>query len=210
MKKKLFALLLAGALVASIVGAPAVAKKSKLKPVPTNLYLHGDNPVQEVGIPDTWVNGLTMKMDPTEPAAGAPDSLFVTNYVGGPNTTCSGNGLLPVWKGDIKGKVTGDVTVTLHTIATPATKLNVELFPDGTGGCESDLGSTGYIPPAAAASVDVTPGPGVTTVTFKNVNFKMQGWLIMQLSIADNPHPGQVRVLYDSTDYASSVELTVK
>jgi hypothetical protein len=203
--KKLMALVAAGVLVASFAG-PATAGKAKK----VSLYLHGDNPAQETGMADAVANGLLMTMDATKPAAGAPDSMFVTNYVVGPNTACSGNGLLPVWRGAIKGTATGDVTVTLNTVATPATQMNVELFPDGTGGCDSDLGSTGYVPPAAAQVVDVAPGPAVTKVTFKNVKFKMIGSLILQLSIANGPHPGQVRVLYDSADFASSVQLSVK
>jgi hypothetical protein len=176
---------------------------------PTTLYLHGRQPVGEAEMPDTWVDSNWMSMDSTKPADPAPKSMFVTNYVGGPNTQCSGNGILPVWKGLVSGTATGTVTVTLNTVATPAAKLNVELYPDGAGGCESSLGSTGYIPPAAAQVVDVAPGPGVTTVTFKNVKLKMIQSLVLQLSII-SPSPAQVRVLYDSASFPSSVQLTLK
>ena len=152
--------------------------------------------------------GSFMPADSTKPSAAEPKSMFVTNYLVGPNTACSGNGLLPTWRANLKGTVRGDVKITLHTIGSPAAPMNVELFPDGAGGCESDLGSTGYMPPAAAQTVQVPPGPGVTEVVFEDVNFKVLGSLVLQLSIPGGPaNPYQVRVLYDSSSFASSIEL---
>jgi hypothetical protein len=204
MKKSIVIMLVLGLIAGAMAFAPAQAGKKKA--VATTLYLHGRAPVGEADLPDTWTSSLWFAMDPTEPADPTPKSMFVTNYVGGPNTACSGNGLLPTWKGALAGAVKGDLTVTLHTVATPATALNVELFPDGSGGCDSDLGSTGYAPPAAAATVDVPPGPGVTEVKFENVNFKAAASLVMMLSIGNGPHPGQVRVLFDGADYGSKIE----
>jgi hypothetical protein len=206
MRRTIMALLAIG-LVAGSLAAPASAGKAKAKK--TTLYLHGTETLGEAALTTTWLDGMLMKMDGSKPGGDPPKSMFVTNYVGGPNTQCSGNGLLPVWKGDMAGTVKGTVTVTLHTIATPATQMNVELFPDGSGGCESDLGSTGYTPPAEAQVVEVAPGHAETKVVFKNVNFKSEAWLILQLSIANNPHPGQVRVLFDSADFASNVALSI-
>ena len=204
MKKMIAVAVSLGLMAAALAVAPAQAGKKKA--VKTTLYLHGTQPAGELELPDTWVNSLWFPMDTTEPSGAAPKSTFVTNYVGGPNTACSGNGLLPTWKGQLAGAVKGDLTVTLNTVATPATSLNVELFPDGSGGCESDLGSTGYAPPAAAQTVDLAPGPAVTEITFEDVNFKAGAWLVMMLSIGDAPHPGQVRVLYDAPGYDSKIE----
>jgi len=206
-RKSLVVALVLGLLASALAVAPAQAGKKKKKPVETTLYLHGTQQAGEAELPDTWINSLWFPLDTTEPSGAAPKSMFVTNYVGGPNTACSGNGLLPTWKGNFAGTVKGDLTVTLHTIATPATSLNVELFPDGSGGCDSDLGSTGYAPPAAAQTVDVAPGPAVTEVKFEDVKFKTGAWMVLMLSIGNGPHPGQVRVLYDAPGYDSKIEL---
>ena len=203
--KKMIAVAVSLGLLAGAFALPAEAGKKKA--VPTTLYLHGTQELGEAGVPDAVASNLWMTMDSTKPAGATPKSMFVTNYVVGPNTACSGNGLLPTWRGQLAGTVKGDLKVTLHTVATPATTLNVELFPDGSGGCDSDLGSTGYAPPAAAQAVEVAPGPAVTEVVFEDVNFKAGASLVLMLSIADAPHPGQVRVLYDSPDYGSMIEM---
>jgi hypothetical protein len=204
--KKLFVIALLVGLVASAIGTPAIAAKKKKKPIKMTYYLHGNDVVGE-----TYLNAeqTYMKMDSSKPTGSEPKSIFVTNYVVGPNTACSGNGLLPTWQGLVAGSMTGTLTVTLHTVSTPATKLKVEVFPDGTGGCDGGaLGNSGYVPPAAVSSVDVAPGPAETKVVFKNVKFKTLGHMLLQLSIDPAPlptGPQQVRVLYDTADFASSV-----
>ena len=191
-----------------VFGAVASAEAAKAKPKNVTLYLHGVQPFGEADLPDTWVSSAWYTMDPTKPSDATPKSMFVTNYLVGPNTACSGNGLLPTWRGALSGSVKGDVTVTLHTIGSPAAQMQVDLFADGTGGCESDLGSTGFVPPVASAQVAVPPGPGTTEVVFEDVNFKTQGSLVMMLSIPGAPaNPYQVRVLYDGADFESAVEL---
>lgn len=200
-----------------IVGALALPAEGKKKPAPvaTALYLHGSQPAGEAELPDTAVSSAWMAMDSTKPTDAAPKSMFVTNYLGGPNTKCSGNGLLPTWRGPLAGTVTGNVTLTLHTVASPAAQLKAELFPDGTGGCESAFGSTGYVPPAASAIVDVPPGPGTTEITFKHVKFKSVASLVLMLSIptttvgpATPGEPVQVRVLYDGSGFESGLKLS--
>jgi hypothetical protein len=205
--KRFFVLFLAlGLIVGSIATADA---KKKAKPVATTLYLHGTSDVGEADLPDNVSGGLFMAMDTTKPSAATPKSMFVTNYIAGPNTTCSGNALLPTWKGPLSGTVKGDLTITLNTIGSPAAKMQVDVFPDGTGGCDSTVGSTGFVPPVASAIVDVPPGPGVTEVKFENVNFKAVGTLVMMLSIPGAPaNPYQVRVLYDGAGYESNIALS--
>src|SRR5688500_10510835 len=114
--KKTFLLIAAGALAVGALVGPAAAKKAK--PQAVSFVLHGTQPAGEAQMDETWLNSNWMTMDTTEPTAAEPKSMFVTNYMRGPNTDCDGNGLLPVWRGTMTGKVKGDVTLTLHTIAT--------------------------------------------------------------------------------------------
>ncbi|MEA2476781.1 MAG: hypothetical protein QOC87_980 [Actinomycetota bacterium] len=205
--KRTLVVFLALGLMAGALAVPAQAKKAK--PVATTLYMHGTQPAGEAELPDTWLSSTWMTMDATKPTDAAPKSMFVTNYLAGPNTTCSGNGLVPTWRGTMAGTVKGTLTITLNTVGSPAAKLQADVFPDGNGGCESSLGSTGYTPPVATAVQDVPPGPGTTTFTFKNVNFKAAASLVIMLSIPGAPaNPYQVRVLYDGAGFESSVKFS--
>ncbi|MGH2730966.1 MAG: hypothetical protein ACRDJI_10225, partial [Actinomycetota bacterium] len=187
---------------------PAEAKKKKKKPPPapvaTTLYLHGNQPLGEAELPETWVDAIWHVMDATEPADGQAKSQFVTNYAGGPNPECSGNGLFPVWKGEISGTIVGDVKVTLHTVATPAAQINVELFADANGGC-NDMAQ----PASAAAVVDVAPGQAVTEVVFEGVNIPVAGSIVLQLESIIPGAPTQTRVFYDSSAMASSIQFGI-
>ena len=207
MKRALVLLALTG-LIAGSVAAPAQAK-AKAKPVKTTLYFHGTQPVGEAQLDEMWLNSNWMKMDSTEPAAGQPKSMFVTNYMRGPNTNCNGNGLLPLWRGDITGTVKGDVKVTLNTIATPAVELVASLYPDATGACRTEgnpvLPASEAPDPVAQVTVTPAPGPGVTEIVFKKVNFKATANMIVQFHVPNLSTPGQVRILYDSADYASNI-----
>ena len=207
--RKTITTILAGALVLGAFAAPmADAKKKKpKKPVATTLYLHGMSEADEV---NAFTGENFLNMDATKPATGNPKSMFVTNYVVGPNTACSGNQLVPTWQGKMAGVVKGDLSVKLHTVATPGAKILIELFPDGNGGCNSDLGNTGYVPPVAAQTVDVPAGPGSIEAKFSGLNFKAAGNLTMMVTMAPGvtgivADPVQVRLLYDSAEYPSAV-----
>lgn len=202
MKKSLI-VALALSLVAGALAMPAAAKKKKkkAKAVATTLYFHGNQPAGEAELTETWLDGLLHKMDTTEPE-GTAKSQFVTNYVGGPNTNCSGNGLLPVWKGDLVGTVKGDVTVELHTMATPAATLVASLYPDASGGCNESAQ-----PFAAETEVAVAPGQSVTEIVFEDVSFQSFGSLAIQFHMAPTS-PAQVRIFYDGADAASSLTLS--
>jgi hypothetical protein len=202
--KKLILMLAGMAVLISSLAAPAVAAKTKA----TTLYLHGKAPVQEAYINEMWVDSIWMTMDGTEPTKPEPASMFVTNYVRGPNTDCDGNGLLPVWKGDFAANFKGTAKVTLHTIATPATSMVVSLYRDPTGTCTSNLptGASTAPKPVAQTELEVPAGAGVTEIVFKKLKFKSVSSLALQLHIP-NMTPGQVRVLFDSADFPSSLQL---
>lgn len=203
MKKRILMLAGLAVLVASLA-TPAVAAKTKA----TTFYLHGKGPVQEAYMNETWLDSIWMTMDGTEPTKPDPSSMFVTNYFTGPNTDCDGNGLLPVWKGNFVANFKGSAKLTLHTVATPATKMVVSLYRDPTGTCTSNLptGSSTAPKPVAQAEVEVAPGPSATEVVFKNLKFKSLAGLALQLHIPSSS-PGQVRVLFDSASFPSNLQL---
>ncbi len=188
------ALLLAG------LSTPAVAKKKKKpKPIPMVYYMHGTAPVGEAELPETAFNDNWMHMDASEPDAGQAKSMNVTNYVGGPRTTCSGNGLLPIWVGALTGRVVGDMKMTLHTVALPESAMTAVIYPDPSGGCDEEAA-----PAAAQAVVVPAAGEATTEIVFPDVRFDVVGRFIVQFHIG-NLSPGQVRLFYDSADAASEL-----
>lgn len=220
MIKKVLTLALAVGLVAGALQGPALAKK-KPKATPITFYLHGQT---ELGENDSMaaVNDVYLPMDSTEPSGSTPKSRFVTNYLVGPNTQCAGNTLFPIWNGKVSGHITGDLTVTLNAVSTPGGQVDIRIWPDVMSqACSSDnpaAPASDYIEPVAEAIVDVPPGPGQITATIKGVDFAAVSSLTMQLSptvLVDLPSPAGAltepwisRVLYDTPDYASSVQFS--
>jgi hypothetical protein len=203
--------------VVGMVSAPATAKKAK-KPVTTTLYLHGN---EVVGESESFsvVADAYLPMDVTEPTGAEPKSKFITNYLAGPNAMCAGNNLFPVWRGDIAGTIKGDMKFTFHTVGTPG-PVEIRVWPDvGSSMCNSEnpaSPSDAYPDPAGAVTVDLPAGPGTTEATIKGVNFKAAASMIVQISptvAVDIPSPGGSilnpfisRILYDTPDFASSLE----
>ena len=206
MRKLALAITALVALVA-VLAAPATAAKK-----PTTFYLHGKGPVQEVYMNEMWLDSIWMGMDTTEPTDAEPASMFVTNYFRGPNTDCDGNGLLPVWKGEFSGKFKGDAKLTLHTVATPAVTMVASLYQDPTGTCSAEppVGDQEAPDPIGQVEVEMAPGHAETVIDFKKLNFKAVGSLAVQLHIPTLTTPGQVRILFDSADFASSLQLLPK
>lgn len=201
--RKPLALALTAGLVATALAGPAFAKP---KPVATTLYLHGNEVIGEVENFAVTSSGTYFKMDSTEPSATEPKSKQLTNYVGGPNTECAGNDLFPVWVGDLNGTVTGDITVTFHTISTPG-EVDVRVWPDVASQlCTNEtLGAFDYPEPAGETRVALSPGPGTTEAVIEGVKFKAGAKLMLQLTpVVESPFFG--RVLYDSTSYVSKIE----
>lgn len=205
MRKSLVIALSAGLVAASLAG-PAIAGKKK-KPVPTTLYMHGSEVLGEVENYGLIASGTYMTMDANEPTGAEPKSKFFTNYVGGPNTQCSGNDFFPVWVGDLTGTVKGDMKVTFHTIASPGGVVDVQVWPDVASQlCTNEtLGAFDYPEPAGQVRVNIPPGPGVVEAVIEGVNFKAGSKLMLQLT-PDIGSPFVGRALYDSTSYVSSIE----
>ena len=202
--KKLLLVALACMMVVPFAVAPAAAKK-KAKPIATTFYFHGHSPVGEPdGLDGATGRALTgtgyATMDTTEPSGPAPKSMTVVSYVGGPNTTCGGSFLSPVWVGKVAGTVVGDVKVTFDAISTPGGKVDVQLYPDLTAfGCD--------LTPAAQVRVDLPAGPGQVEAVIKGVKVPVLGSLMVQITpVTSSPYMS--RVLYDSPDYPSKVEFS--
>lgn len=199
--RKLLVTALAVGLVASVAAAPATAqkRKKKAKPVPVQLFLQGEATFGETEQVERWIDSAWWEMTPDEPEDGSK-SVFVTNYVQGPNPNCSGNGLLPVWRGALSGRIKGDITATLHTTASPAASLVVELFPDATGGCNED-----YIEPAGAVTVELPPGSNEVEAVIEDVDFEVVSSLVLQLRM-EFQTPGQARVYFGGADTPSNLD----
>lgn len=200
--KRFLTMLLVLGLVASALTAPAVAKK-KAKPVPTTFYFHGHSPVGEPdGLDGALAGAVTgtgyATMDTTEPSGPYPKSMTIVSYVGGPNATCGGSFLSPVWIGKMAGTVVGDVTVTFDAISSPGGKADVQLYPDLTAfACD--------LTPPAQVRVDLPAGPGQVEAVIEDVKLPVLGSLMVQITpVISSPYIS--RVLYDSPAYPSKIE----
>jgi hypothetical protein len=217
MMRKTLTIAVAAGLVAGCMAAPATAKKAKgPKAKAYTLYMHGNHPAGEAEYVEQTANGTGfMTMDTNEPTESFPRSTFVTNYLRGPNSTCSGNGLFPTWTGAVTGKISGNMTVYLNALAHPAGQVKVDVFADANGGCESALGSTGYTPPVASQVVDLAPGPAENEIVFRKVSFSTFANIVVMVTpvmeeTAGVFYPWQTRLLYDSPDFATRIEFRCK
>ena len=193
--RKIVAPLLAVALIAGAVAAPAVAKKKKKKPpapVATTMYMDG---TQQFGEAEGLVY---MKLVAEEPAA--EKSMQLINYGGGPNTNCGGNALFPVFVGGLAGKIQGEMKITFNTMSTPGA-VDVRVWPD----LNAQVCNEAYVEPAGAATVDLAPGPGTVEVTLTDLNFDVSSVLMVQVSPVTVP-PFVGRMFYGTAD--SKVEFS--
>ncbi len=207
MRKALLIALTAGLVASSLAGPALAGKKKKAKPVATTLYLHGSEVVGELENYFLVASGTYMSMDKSEPSGAEPKSKLLTNYVLGPNTECAGNDFFPVWVGDLSGKVTGDMKITFHSIATPGAAVDVRVWPDVASQlCTNEtLGVFDYPEPAGEVRVNLPPGPGSVEAVIEGVKFNAGSKLMLQLTPAiEGPFLG--RALYDSTSYVSKIE----
>src|SRR5688500_17544810 len=102
--KKLICAALAIGLVGRDLALPATAKKKKVKPVPTTLFLEGTS---NFGEEDQTGTGAFMKLSPTE--GSGEKSMGLLNLVVTPNPNCGGNSLMPNFVGPVAGRVQGDL-----------------------------------------------------------------------------------------------------
>ena len=200
--KKLFGLLVAGVLVASIA-VPAVAGKAK--PVKTTLYLHGNTPIGEAGEEASNLSdGAIMTMDTTEPSGPIPKSFGVFQPF---NESCVGNPLFASWQGMFKGTIVGPIKLTAHFVS-PPTQVRVRLWNDvAFMSCTSSAaGTDAYVDPLFEEVIDIPAGHNAVEYLFKNKKLKVMGNLVLEISQASPASQG--RVLYDSPDMASSLEFS--
>lgn len=200
---------------AAAVSAPTKKKAGKkAKPVKTTLFMHGSEILGEAE--SNQLDTAFLPMDATKPEASEPKSKQMLNYVGGPNTACAGNTLFPVWSGALKGTVKGTMKVSIGAVATPAA-VEVRVWPDVTSLlCDSGLAGTSEYP-KPAATFEMTLLPGMNEATVKGVKFKAQGSMMVQVTPVDisvGPDtvvsPSFTRVLYDSTDFPTSISFKCK
>jgi hypothetical protein len=202
------AITLAATLLVASLAADAGAKK-RARPVNTRLYLHGTTPVDEAdygALGDAYPG-----MDPKKPA-GEPKSKQITNYLAGPNDQCAGNNFFPVWVGDVSGTIVGRMKLRFTTVSTPGT-VDVRVWPDVASLlCDSGLAETNDYPkPAAEVTVDLPPGGGTVAAVTKKVRFRAIQSLMVQITPASGPaadllDPFVARVVYDSPEFASSLQ----
>lgn len=197
MSKKLFVAALVAGLLTANLAAPVEAKKKKVKPVATTLFLEGES---TFGEEDQLANGTYLKMQ-TEEGSGEK-SIGVPNYVGGPNVNCAGNSLVPVFVGSLAGRVIGDMTVTFDAGATPAAKVEVRVWPD----VAAQACNESYIEPAGAAIVDLPAGQGAVEAVIEDLDFESIGGLMIQITPVIGAPPSYGRVFYGTAD--SKVEFS--
>ncbi|MGH2807468.1 MAG: hypothetical protein ACRDKT_09340 [Actinomycetota bacterium] len=189
MTKRLIAVVLAAGLLAGGMTMPADAakKKRKKKPVPTTMFLDGTS---QWGEEDQIANGTYPKL-----AAAAGDgekSMMIPNYVGGPNTECAGNSLMPVFVGGVAGRVVGDLKITFDATASPGASAEIRVWPDlSAQACNED-----YVPPFGSTTVELPAGGGTVEATIEGVDFTAQTGMMIQITSVIGVPPSYARVFY--------------
>ena len=172
-------------------------KKKKVKPVATTLFMEGTS---SFGEEDQLGNGTYLKLQTKE--GSGQKTMGVPNYTGGPNTNCAGNSLVPVFVGGLAGRVVGDMKVTFNTMSTPASKVEVRVWPD----VAAQACNESYIEPAGAAIVDVPAGQGTVEAVIEGLDFESIGGLMIQVTPVLAAPPSYGRVIYGTAD--SKVEFS--
>lgn len=181
-------------LIASLAVAPAQAKK-KAKPIATTLFMDGTS---TFGEEDQIANGTYLKL---APAAGSGEkSIGIPNYTGGPNPNCAGNSLVPVFVGGVAGRVVGDMKVTFEAMSSPASKVEIRVWPD----VSAQACNEAYIEPAGSVIVDIPAGQGGVEATIEGLDFVATSGVMIQVTPVTGGAPSWGRLFY-GTD-ASKVE----
>lgn len=199
---------LLAAAVATAIAGPALAATKAAKPTTVTMYFHGTS---QLGPQDTFPAGL-LPMDRAKPAGSSAKVYPFFGAVVTPNTACAGSGLFPNWFGDVRGDLTGKVTVKFYAQSSPGSTARVQLFDNGEStACNSDTGGNNFPGVLAETSVALPTGPTpalVTAVIPISGRKTVHGALDVQIQVADLSGfaaPQLSAVSYDSTAAPSSV-----
>jgi hypothetical protein len=197
---KLNRLIVAGLIAGLVAGSAAVpaqaGKKKKAKPVATTLFMDGTS---NYGEEDQTANSVYLKLAATE--GTGEKSMGIPNYAGGPNTNCAGNSLMPVFVGQLSGRVTGDMKVSFTAMSTPA-QVEIRVWPD----VAAQACNEAYIEPAASVVVDLPSGEGAVEAVLEDVDFTASSLMMIQVTPVIGGAPSYSRMFYGTAD--SKVEFT--
>ncbi len=193
MKKLLGITLVLALAMGALALSPAQAakkKKKKAKPVATTMFLEGES---TFGEEDQLGNGTYLKLVTAE--GSGEKSMMIPNYVGGPNTNCAGNSLVPVFVGNVTGKVTGDMKVTFNAFSQGGA-VEVRVWPDVSAQACNDA----YIEPAGAVTVDLPAGEGTVEAVIPGLDFEATSVIMIQVTPVLGAPPYYARAFYGTAD----------
>jgi hypothetical protein len=192
--RKVIVVILAIGLLAGALVAPAEARKKKKKkkpqPVATKLFMDGDS---QFGEEDQLGNGTFLKLVKEEPSG--EKSHGIPNYVGGPNTNCAGNALVPVFVGEVSGRIVGDMKVTFNAFSQGG-NVEVRVWPDIAAQACNDA----YVEPAGAVEVPLPAGEGTVEATIEGLDFEAASIIMIQLTPVIGAPPFYARAFYGTAD----------
>ena len=189
--RKIICAALAIGLVAGALAMPATAKKKKVKPVATTLFLDGTS---NFGEEDQTGTGGFLKLSATEGTGEKSMGLF--NLVASPNTNCAGNSLMPNFVGPVAGHIQGDLKLTFSAMATVATKTEIRVWPDLAAQACND----NYIAPAGSVVVDLPAGEGSVEATIEGLDFVAGAGMMIQFTSVLGAPPSYARIFYGTAD----------
>ena len=195
--KRLIAATLALGLLGGALAVPAMAKKKKVKPVATTLYLEGTS---DFGEQDQTGTGSFLELSPTE--GTGEKSMGLINAVATPNPKCGGNSTMPVFVGPMSGRVVGDLKISFSALATAAAKTEIRVWPDLAAQACNDA----FIEPAGAVVVDLPAGEGTVEATIEGLDFTAQGVMMIQFTNVLGAPPTYARIFYGTAD--TKIEFT--
>ena len=177
-------------------------------PVEVEVFLHGDG---ERLVDDDAADPLAANyrvMDREAPTTSDFESRQLVSYGIGPNTTCSGNYLFPVWSGFVgNGTIVGDATVVFDAVASGGTAV-VEIY----SGVSGQACNEAYVEPVATAEVTLPQGFGRVEAVVDLDGFDPTFDLMVQIRPGDGPvatdPAAQGRILYDGVNVPASISFT--
>lgn len=195
-------------------------------PIEVTYHLHGDDGTAYVD-EDAYAGVGVLPMDREAPS-GDFESTQLKNYGQGPNASCAGNALFPVWSGYFgQGTIVSEATVAFDVVGSTPGPVTVDVFTDVSGQACNEA----YPEPAASTTVTLPAGQGRVEATLELTDVAPSTYLMVQLRPADGPvaqpmpvpNPGspvwpaallpldptaQGRVLYDGADYDATFSFT--